>query len=654
MGEETNGRARTILFLCKCAGNISNSVDFEKIKKWSRQRGGITSIVTGNLLCSPKEKIAFANIIKKGPIKSIIVAACSPKLHEKTFQEIGEEQGVNISRVQMANIREQCAWVTEDPEYAVEKAIKIINAAIERSKYSENLEKPTMKVNPDVLVIGGGIAGINAAQTLSKTGRKVYLVEREISVGGSLIKIEEVAPNMECSPCMLAPLLSDVRDDPNIEIITNAEVTEVKGFFGNFTARVTKKPRYIEESCIGCEECFEVCPVSVKNDFHLGLGERKAVYTLFPGSVPAAAAISREECRHFSDEACSECVAACAFESINFDQQEEELSIEIGAIVLATGFKTGELNDFPNLGSGRLDNVYTTPEFERLASSNGPTGGHISLKNGEAASSIAVIHCAGSMSKESIPYCSGVCCTNALKVGELAREKNPETEVYNIHNDLVFSTPGEFSFYKKQEEAGTNFIKCGDLSSITIEKSAADGKITVKMDQAEPIEVDMVVLSTGLLPAKGTAELAEILNLDFDENGFFIADHEILNPTGSVLDGIYIAGCAAGPTAVPGSITRAKAAAGDILSRLIPGQEIELEIMTSVIDEEICSGCKLCIAVCPYKAILFDSYKKVSRINEAICRGCGTCTAACPGGASKAKHFTDDQIYAEIGGLLHA
>jgi heterodisulfide reductase subunit A len=644
-------KPKIALFLCECSTNISNFIDLPAVADWAESTEDFCFVEVSNLLCSPDGKKYFAEILMKHKPDGIIVAACSPKLHEKTFQDVAEEVGINMSRVQMANIREDVSWVTKDKTKANEKAKAMIKAALRRVILAENLEKVTMEVISDILIIGGGIAGIEAAIIASKAGRKVYLIEKDISLGGSVIKIEEVAPNMECAPCLLAPRLSEVRDDPNITVLTNSEITDVLGFYGNFLVKVRKKARYVEETCIGCEACFDVCPVTLKNEFHLGLGNRKAIYTLFPGSVPAAAVIDKEHCKHFIDNSCDACVSACPFGSINFNEKDEELEINVGAIVIATGTKSGDVSKFDELGYGKIDNVYTLPEFERIACSNGPSGSKILLKNGEKPSSVAVIHCAGSLREDGIPYCSGICCFGASKVGELVRKQIPEAKVLNIYNDLVFVGPKINAFYRKQIEEGTRFIKCYDLKTIQVKEKG--DKITIEGEGFSQIEADMVVLSTGLEPASGTKELADLLNIDLRKDGFFKADHALLNQTGSTLEGIYIAGCSAGPCNVATSVTRARSAVGDIISKLIPGREIELEILTSVIDEEKCGGCKLCISVCPYKAIIFDDEKNISIVTEAICRGCGTCVASCPSGAAKAKHFTDDQIYAEIGGLLY-
>lgn len=642
----------TAVFLCHCGLNIADSMDLDAIATWAAGLNGVTAVFRHNLLCSPDGQAYFQHSLTDRQPDRIVVAACSPKMHEKTFQQLAEAGGSNLAHLQIANIREHCGWVTPDKDEATGKAKALIHAAICRAERSEPLTRQTMKVNTDVVVIGGGIAGIEAAMTAARAGRQVTIVEKEISLGGQIIKTEEVAPAMECAPCVLAARLTALKETPNIRVLSNAEVTEVLGFYGNFTVRIHRRARAVKDNCIGCEMCFEVCPVSVTSRFHLGLGTHKAIYTLFPGSVPAAAAIDKEACRHFTDSSCDECVKVCPFASIDFAQPDEQIEVQAGAIIVATGYADGDVSRWPELGWGTLDNVYTLPEFERIASSNGPYGGQIQLRDGRPPASVAVVHCAGSLREDGIPYCSRVCCTGALKVGELVRKKFPGVKVFNVYNNLVFGTPREARMYAHQRHAGTEFLHCPDLTSIRVSRN--NGHIRVDGPGLRPLDVDMVVLATGIQPSLATRDLADKLHVDLDRDGFFAPDHSLLHATGTSLDGIYVAGCAAGPCDVATSATQAQAAAGDAVSKLMPGREIELEVLTCSIDEEKCAGCKLCISVCPYHAIAFDRVKKVSAINEVICRGCGTCAATCASGAAQARHYTDNELLAEIGGLIHA
>jgi len=638
------------VFVCRCGPNISDFMDTEALAAWANARGDIDRVVSHDLLCAPAGQQAFKEALAGTSPEAVVVAACSPKQHERTFCDLAEEVGVNMAHVQLANVREHCAWVTQDRTEATEKAKALVNAALERARHAEPLERRSMEALSDLLVIGGGLAGIEAALTGAQAGRKVWLVERDISVGGSVIRAEEVAPTMECSPCLLAPRLAELDEHDDIEVIASADVTAVRGFYGNFTVDVRQRARYVRDDCIGCEACFDVCPVDVPSVFHLGLGTHKAIHTLFPGSVPAAAVIDEAHCLHFADGTCDLCVPACPFESIDFTQHETTRRLRVGAIIVATGFEPGDVSAFPSLGHGRLDDVYTLPELERLASSNGPHGGTILRRDGEAPGSAAVIHCAGSRCEDGLPYCSGTCCVAAVKVGPLLRSQVEGAEVVHVHGDLVLPGPKAHRFQSRAARDGSRFVRCTDLTAVTVAQVA--GGLSVTGPGFDPITVDMVVLATGQRPANGTAELAGLLHLELDADGYMQADHDILHATGAALDGIYLAGCAAGPAEVATAVARGRAAVGDALSKLVPGREIELEVMTSHIDRDVCAGCKLCMGVCPYGAIAFDEEAAACEVTEAICRGCGTCTATCPSGASTARHFTDDQIYAEIGGLL--
>ncbi|MHC4870630.1 MAG: 4Fe-4S dicluster domain-containing protein [Planctomycetota bacterium] len=640
-------KKKTALFLCQCGNNVADFIDLDAVKAWAENEEGVELVEIEKLLCAPVGKDFFKEKIKGLDVDSIVVAACSPKMHEKTFQTLAEEVGINMSRVVMANIREQCGWVTKDRTEATEKAKKLIRAAVKRSVIYEDLVQQKMEVLTDVLVVGGGIAGVEAALTAARAGRKVTIVEKEISLGGAVIKTEEIAPNMECSPCLLAPELAEVNDNPDINVITNAELLEVKGFYGNFEATILKKARFIEDSCIGCETCFEVCPVEVKSDFLMGLGNRKAVYTLFPGSVPAAAVIDKENCRHFNNGSCTECEKVCPFKSVNFEQQDEEIDLKFGAIVIATGYGLNSGERLKELGYGEIDNVYTLAEFERIASSNGPYGGDIKLKNGEKPETVAVIYSSAAENKPTSP----VLFTAGIKVADYIYKQIPQAKVYNIFSDLTVTNSKTEEFMHEQQEKGAVYLKCPDMT--TVRTRAKGHLIVVKGKKIPKVKADMVIVINEMTAAAGTEQLAEMLTVDLGADGFYKSGHDLIGQTRATLDGIYLAGCAAGPCDVAESVTRSQAAVGDILSKLVPGREIDLEIMTAEIDSEKCGGCKMCIVTCPYNAISFDEEENISKVNEAICRGCGTCVATCASGSAKARHFTDEQIYAEIGGLLN-
>ncbi|RKZ29659.1 disulfide reductase [bacterium] len=638
---------KTGVFFCRCGSIITEKVDEDAVLTAVRDTGDVAITLQHNLLCSPDGKKWLAEQIRENNLDSVVVAACSPKQHEKTFMEVLENAGLNPFMLQMANIREQCAWMTTERESATKKAIAYIRAAIRRVRRHEPLGKKEIIANPNVLIIGAGIAGITAAQNFSRAGRKVYLVEKEPYIGGIVARFEEVYPSMECAPCMMAAMLQDVLQDKNIEVFTYSEVEKVKGFLGNFTAIIKKKAKSVTDACLGCGECFPVCPVSVPNKFDEGLSDRKAIYSPFAGALPNIPVIDREICLQFNNQDCSKCEEACPLMAIDFAQQDESVEVQVGGVVLATGSDIYDAKAIENLHYGEIPEIYTSMEFERLIASNGPTGGEITMKNGEKPKSIALIHCVGSRDPKYNDYCSGVCCLYNFKFARVISEKIPEAEIHSFYKDLCL--PGKLG----QNFADETLPKIGLVQFEEDIETAATGKgvkltYKEKNGKKKKITVDMVVLSPAMVPSKDTDKLAGLFDIEIDERGFFAEDDQLLNPFTSSIEGIKVIGTAQGPKGINESVSQAAGAAGHLLSRLVPGQLLEIESKTTVIDEDLCGGCKVCISLCPYSAIDYDIEKAISVVNDVLCKGCGTCAAACPSGAAKAKHFTHEQIHAEI------
>lgn len=379
----TASSGRLALMLCRCGPHMAESLDFEALRRWATGLESVGHVEVHDLFCSPAGKAAYVESLRAGDFDGVVLAACTPKMHEETFRRLTEEAGLNLAQLQIANIREHCAWVTPDREEAMAKAKRLIEAALRRVSYAEALQRRSLPLRTELLVLGGGVAGMEAALTAARAGRQVYLVDRAISLGGAAMQTEEIAPSLECAPCLLAPLLAAVRDEPNVEVLCNTEVEQVVGFLGNFGVRLRQRAGYVGDECPGCEACYEVCSVERPSAFHRHLGPRKAIHALFAGSVPAAAVIEREECLHFIDGSCDACVGACPFEVIDFEQRDVERTVEVGAIVLATGAATPRLEDFPQLGYGRYPEVYSSAEAERLLASNGPTNGQLLRRDGQ-------------------------------------------------------------------------------------------------------------------------------------------------------------------------------------------------------------------------------------------------------------------------------
>jgi len=416
----------------------------------------------------------------------------------------------------------------------------------------------------NVLVIGAGIAGMETSLMLAKAGRKVYLVEKSPIIGGNIIKCEDVFPNLECATCMVSPIQQEVLKNENIELLMLSCVKEVRGEFGDFTIKVEKKARYVDMvDCIGCGECFEPCPVVLKNEFEQELMERKAIYLPCAGSLPNVPAIDTENCVRFKGEDCQACKEACVFEAINFEEKDEMLEIKAGAVVVATGFKIFDIKEGSKYGYGEYDDTYTSWEFERLFASNGPTGGAIQKKNGEPPKSVAIIHCVG---REEKGYCSTICCMYSLKFVHYLKKKIEDVSITEFYKDMCSPGKSYDKFYREIESTGVGFQRFD-----TIKVSADNGAAVVKYKQngeEGTLPVDMVILSVGLEPQKDSQELAEILGVTCDGNGFFKEENDEYAVVNSTRQGIFIAGCAQSPKDVPTSIAQAQSAAGKILSLL--------------------------------------------------------------------------------------
>ena len=645
------------VYICHCGKNIADTVDVEEVAKFSATLPAVIISRDYKFMCSEPGQNMIKEDIKQLGLNRIVVASCSPLMHEPTFRNAIQEAGVNPYLFEMANIREHCAWVTEDHKAATEKAKALLSAAIKRVYYQQPLEIREVPVNPNTLIIGGGIAGIQAALEIADSEHEVYLVERDPSIGGHMIQFDKTFPTLDCSACILTPKMTSVGGHPYINLMAYSEVDEISGFVGNFKAKIRKKARYVnEDKCNGCGVCITKCPWKADSEFDLGLSQRKAIYTPFPQAVPNIPVIDKEHCAYFLKGTCRACVKFCETEAIDFEQVDQIVEVEVGNIIVTTGYDPFDPTVITQYGYGRFDNVYTGLEFERICNAVGPTSGKIILKDGSEPKSVAILHCVGSRDENYHEYCSRVCCMYALKYSHLIKEST-NADVYQMYIDMRCFGKGYEEFYKRLSEEGVNFIR-GKAAEVTDRATNEDekGKLIVcgedtLLGKTIRIPVDMVILATALEPRSDAADVAKLLTISQSGDGFFLERHPKLDPVATMTEGIFIAGCCQGPKDIPDTVAQASAAATRVLSLISKGK-VKLEAAIAVIDEEKCSGCRICNLLCPYNAISFIEDEKVCRINEALCKGCGTCAAACPSGAITHKQFTTEEIIAEMEGVL--
>jgi len=661
--EQACGNARIGVFVCHCGMNIASKVDIAETVAFAGGLPGVVFADQNKFMCSDPGQEAIREAIGEHQLNRVVVASCSPLLHEHTFRKACADSGLNPFYFQMANIREQVSWVTTEPEAATEKAKAMIAGAVRRVAWAESVEKRRVDVRSEVLVVGGGIAGIHASLKLADAGKHVYLVEWEPTIGGHMAQFDKTFPTLDCAACILTPKMTEVKNHPNITLWTYSEVEEISGFAGNFKAAVRRKPRYVdEELCVGCLDCVDACifkkEVTQKPDeFNLGLSRRKPVYMAFPQATPACVVIDPKACLQVMKGKCAQkCVEACERAAINFDQEAEVIEVDVGAIIIGTGYKVFDAGRIPEYGYGRFDNVYTTLEIERLVNASGPTGGELRLRDGTTPRAAAVIHCVGSRDRRFNPYCSNVCCMSALKMAHLIKERTG-AEVYNFYIDMRTAFKGYEEFYDQVLEEGVQFVR-GRPAEVTdwAMTPEEEGRLVVRVEdtligQARRIPVDMVVLAVGLEPQLDAESVQRRFGISCSRDGFFLERHPKLGPVSTFSDGIFLAGTCQGPKDIPETVAQAGAAAAEALSLVDKGY-VEIEPNTAWIDEQACSGCKTCLPLCPFKAISRDEDKGVAVVNEALCKGCGTCVAACPSGAAQQHLFTDEQIYEEIEGVL--
>lgn len=648
------------VYVCHCGTNIAGKLKVEELAQFAKGLAHVVVARDYRFMCSEPGQEQIRRDIKELALNRVVVAACSPRMHENTFRKTCESAGINPYFLQVANIREQCSWtVEEELDGANDKARDLLRAAVARVARHEPLPSCEVPVNPSVLVVGGGIAGIQAALDIAEGGYKVHLVEREQSIGGHMAQLDKTFPTLDCSACILTPKMVAAGTHPNIALHAYSEVVEVKGFVGNFRAKILHKAKFVDwEKCTGCGLCQEKCPKKVPSEYNQGLGARKAIYTMFPQAVPNKPVIDRANCIYFQKGKCRACEKFCEVKAINFQDEDQEQWVEVGSIIVATGYDQMDPTPLEMYGYGRYPNVITGLEFERLVSAAGPTGGRILTKEGKEPRDVAIIHCVGSRDKNFHEYCSRVCCMYALKFAHLIKEKT-SANVFLFYIDMRCFGKGYEEFYDRVQSEGAIFLrgKPGMVTDRALTPEEEGRLMVVSEDTLSGeilrIPVDMVILAAAMEPRADSDKVARTFLLGRSRDGFFLEQHPKLAPVATAAAGIFLAGTCQGPRDIPDTVAHASAAAAKALALATRGR-VEIESMISEIDPEVCAGCQTCIGLCPSSAIAYEARGGFSRVNEALCLGCGSCAAACPSGAARLKHFTSPQIMAEIEALMGA
>ncbi len=632
-------------FICECGANIGGTVDCQDVADYVSTLPNVVTSVVNKYTCSDAGQAEIKKAIKDMNLNRVLVASCTPKTHEPIFRACVEEAGLNPYLFEFVNIREHCSWIhMHEPEKATLKAKEMVRMGIARASLLEPLQSNEVQVTKKALVIGAGVAGMQAALDLGEMGFHVYLVEKGPSIGGKMAQLDKTFPTNDCSICILGPKMVEVARNENIELLSYSEVVSVDGYIGNFKVKVRHNPRYINiDDCTGCGLCSEKCPVEVPyTEFNEGIGTRKAIYVPFPQAVPLRAVVDKSVCID-----CGACVKTCERGAIDMDQQETFSELDVGAIVVTVGFDVYDPEPKNEYGYGIFDNVITGLELERLINASGPTMGKVVRPSDvQRPKKIGFVQCVGSRDKNSNIYCSSFCCMYALKDAQLLKEKYPDSEVYIMYMDMRTPFRMYEEFYNRARDSGIKFIR-GRPAGVQ-EDSNKNLIIRIEdtlQNKIVNLELDLLVLSVGAVPNEGTEDIRRILKVSKAADGFMMEAHPKLKPVDTTLDGIFIGGVTQGPKDIPYSVAQGSACAARAARYLFKGKALT-EGITASVDEDICVGCGVCVPMCPYQALSIENGKL--KIIKALCKGCGTCIVTCPTGAVQQSHFKNDQLMAQV------
>ena len=652
------------VFICWCGSNIAATIDVKKVAETIKSEPGVVYSENYQYMCSENGQQLIKQAIKEHNLTGIVVGACSPRMHEATFRKAAEAAGLNPYMVEIANIREHCSWIHKDMDEATEKAVVLVRTAIAKVKLNAPLQAGESPVIKRALVIGGGIAGIQAALDIADAGFEVDIVEKNATIGGRMAQLDKTFPTLDCSACILTPKMVDCAQHEKIDILSYSEVEEVKGFVGNFNVKIRRKARYVDETkCTGCKICMEKCPSKKGlNTFNMGLNNRPAIHIPFAQAIPNVAVIDPEQCIKLKTGKCGICQKFCGAGAIDYEQKDTFIDREYGAIVVATGFKPIALDNFNEYGYADNKDVITSLELERLMNAAGPTDGVLLRpSDGKHPKVITFIQCVGSRDTSGCgkPYCSKICCMYTAKHAMLIREKYPDTEVHVFYIDV--RTPGKNydEFYRRAvEQYGVDYIK-GMVGKVYNEngKLMVQGSNLIDNEQIT-IESDLVVLATAIEPEPSVRKVATLLTASIDTNNFLTESHAKLRPVESPTAGVYLAGVCQGPKDIPETVSQASACAAKVIG-LLAKEKLKTNPCVATPDENMCNGCSQCANVCAYGAITYvdkefrlgggkTEIRRVASVNPAVCQGCGACTVTCPSGAMDLKGFSSKQIMSEV------
>ena len=645
------------VFICHCGTNIAGTVDVVSVAEKAKDLPDVVYATDYMYMCSEPGQDTIIQAIKDHVLDGVVVSACSPRMHEPTFRRAVERAGVNRYMFEMTNIREHVSWIGKDKEANTNKAFELVRMSVEKLRRNRPLTPKYFASTKRALIIGGGVAGIQAALDCADAGIDVVLVEREPSIGGKMSKLDKTFPTVDCSSCILGPKMVDVAQHPKITLYTCSEVESVSGFVGNFEVVIRRKTTcVINEKCTGCGLCTEKCPAKKSFDrFNEGVGKTTAINIPFPQAIPKKAVIDKSFCRQFVSGKCGVCAKVCPTGAIDYEQQDEFVTVQVGAVVAATGYDLMDWTVYGEYGGGRYPDVITSLQYERIMSASGPFGGHIKrLSDGKEPKSVVFIQCVGSRDVSvDHPYCSGFCCMYTAKQAILTKDHIPDSQSYVFYMDIRAPGKAYDEFTRRaQEEYGAQYIR-GRVSMVYPkgDKYVVRGMDTLAGTQVE-IEADLVVLAVGAEAAVNSPKLAERLRISYDRFGFFMEGHVKLKPVETNTAGIFLAGCSQGPKDIPSSVAMGSAAAAKVLG-LLSKDKLESDPQIAQVNMNRCVGCGKCINVCPFKAIREIDFRgqPKAEVIEAVCQGCGLCNATCPQGAVQLSHFTDNQILAEVEAL---